>query len=185
MDIYSKARTAIRTSVIPIMTEFFPNETTQNNGVIFSHLNGPEDSGPYMTINILSIEQKGHHSTSTLLNEDDELAISNFYEVLVQFSFFGSTAGNMAHHFSNKVSNNPVAFLEQQRNKLGYMRKSALRRVPQKRDTQWIEMLTLDVTYNYIVNEMQLLDPVEGVVIADETGDIPVIIKIPETIVYP
>src|SRR3989337_2935738 len=103
MDIYSQARTKIRTSIIPIMLDFFPDTAKQNAGIIFSHLNGSEPTVPYMIINILGIEQKGHHSTATLLNTDNELAISNFYEILVQFGFFGSTAGNMAHHFSNKV----------------------------------------------------------------------------------
>jgi hypothetical protein len=43
----------------------------------------------------------------------------------------------------------------------------------------------MDVTFNYTVNTNQLVDVVEGVVLADETSEIPVIIKIPESIIYP
>ena len=65
------------------------------------------------------------------------------------------------------------------------MRKSQIRRAPQKRDTKWVEYHNVDVTFNYVITTNQLIDVVEGVVIADETSEIPVIIKIPESIIYP
>ena len=43
----------------------------------------------------------------------------------------------------------------------------------------------MDVTFSYFINTNELVGVVEGVVISDETGEIPVIIKIPDTIIYP
>ncbi|MNF65275.1 hypothetical protein D3C85_996080 [compost metagenome] len=184
MNIYSLVRQSVRNSILDIFAVDFPNTP-----IIFSHSGGSEPSVPYVVINILSVDQKGHHSTSTLttvpIDGVGELSVSAFYEVMVQYSFCGTTAGDMAHTFSHRVSNNPLTFLEQQENKLAYMRKSTIRRAPQKRDTSWIENFNIDITYNYVANEQQLVDVVEGFVISDETGDIPVIIKIPDTIVYP
>lgn len=180
MNIYTLVRKAARDSILQIFATDFPNTP-----VIFSHQGGAEPSVPYVVINILSIEQVGHQTTSSLVNVTQELDVSAYYEVMVQYSFCGSSAGDMAHSFSHRVSNNPLTFQQQQMNDLAFMRKSTIRRAPQKRDTGWVENFNIDVTYNYIFNEQMLVDFVEGVVISEELTDPPILIKIPETIVYP
>lgn len=177
--IYSDVRKAIRLGAIAALSDF---PTTP---VIFSHLAGTEPAESYVVINILSITQSGHHITSTLTNTDEELSIQAQFEIFVQFSFVGSLSGDMAQSFTQRINNNPVALEELKKNKLGLMRKSQIRRAPQKRETKWVEYHNMDVTFNYTVNTDQLVDVVEGVVIADETSEIPVIIKIPESIIYP
>ncbi|MCY1429466.1 hypothetical protein D9M71_453840 [compost metagenome] len=107
------------------------------------------------------------------------------YELTVQFGFCGSLAGDMAHSFTQRVNNNPISLEAFKAEKLSVMRKSPIRRAPQKRETRWVEYFNQDVIFSYIVNTQQPIDWVEGVVIADETSEIPVIIKIPESIVYP
>ena len=177
--IYTDVRAAIRRSALAALSEFV------NPIVIFSNSNGTEPAESYVVVNILNIEQQGHHSTSTLANTNETLTFQVAYEVMVQFSFVGSLSGDMSQSFTQNINNNPLTRLELQRNKLGLMRKSQIRRAPQKRDTKWIEYHNLDVTFNYIVITDQLVDVVEGVVIADEASEIPVIIKIPESIIYP
>lgn len=179
MAVYSDVRKAIRLGAIAALSDF---PTTP---VLFSHLAGTEPAESYVVINILSIEQQGHHSTSTLANANETLTFQVAYEIFVQFSFVGSLSGDMSQSFTQNINNNPLTRLELQRNKLGLMRKSQIRRAPQKRETKWVEYHNLDVTFNYIVITDQLVDVVEGVVIADETSEIPVIIKIPESIIYP
>jgi hypothetical protein len=185
MAVYSDVRKALRKASISTLLEFFPNTIAQDKGIIFSNSNGAEPAESYVAINILSIAQSGHHITSTLVNEDDELSVQAQYEIFVQFSFIGSLSGDMAQSFTQRINNNPVALEELKKNKLGLMRKSQIRRAPQKRDTKWVEYHNMDVTFNYTVNTNQLVDVVEGVVLADETSEIPVIIKIPESIIYP
>lgn len=179
MSIYTPLRTALR-NVALVANNSYPTMP-----VIHSHQNGAEPAESYISINILSIEQEGGHSTSTLTRVDETLDIRVAYEVLVQFSFFGSLSGNASHDFTQRIKNNPLVFEELAKNKLGIMRKSTLRRAPQKRDTQWIEAFNMDVTFSYFINTNELVGVVEGVVISDETGEIPVIIKIPDTIIYP
>lgn len=185
MNIYTLVRKAARDSILTTLPEFFPTSVEQNAGVIFSHTNGAEPSIPYVVINILSIEQQGHHSTSPLSNIDEEIVSSAFYEVMVQYSFCGSSAGDMAQSFSHRVSNNPLVSMEQQRNKLAFMRKSTVRRAPQKRDTTWVENFNIDITYNYVLNEVVTVDIVEGVVLTTDIDGIEELVKIPETIIYP
>lgn len=179
MPIYSDIRQGIRKAALAALAEF----TTPI--VIFSHENGPEPSASYVVVNILNIVQSGHHITSTLANISDEVSIQVQYELLVQFSFIGSLSGDMSHSFNQRINNNPVSLEELKKSKLGLMRKSQIRRAPQKRDTKWVEYHNMDVTFNYTVITNQLVDVVEGVVLADETSEIPVIIKIPENIIYP
>lgn len=177
--IYSDVRKAIRVGAIAALSEF---PTTP---VVFSHSAGSEPAESYVVINILNIVQQGHHSTSTLVNDNGTLSFQVAYEINVQLSFIGSLSGDMSQSFNNNINNNPLTRLELNRNKLGFMRKSQIRRAPQKRETKWVEYHNIDVTFNYIVITDQLIDAVEGVVIADETSEIPVIIKIPESIIYP
>lgn len=177
--IYSDVRKAIRLAAIGALTEF------PAVPVIFSNSGGTEPAESYVVVNILSITQQGHHNTSTLATEDEELIFQVAYEVMTQMSFIGSLSGDMSQSFTQNINNNPLTRLELQRNKLGFMRKSQIRRAPQKRDTKWVEYHNVDVTFNYVITTNQLIDVVEGVVIADETSEIPVIIKIPESIIYP
>lgn len=177
--VYSDVRTAIRNVVLVALNEFPAVQ------VIHSHSNGTEPSSSYVVISILSINQIGHHSTSTLTNTAEELSIQVCYELQTQLSFIGSLSGDMAQSFTQRINNNPVALEELKKQRLGLMRKSQIRRAPQKRDTSWVEYHNMDVTFNYTVNTNQLVDVVEGVVLSDNTSEIPVIIKIPETIVYP
>ena len=179
MSVYSGVRTAIRNTAIKALAEY------SSSPIIFSNGNGTEPAESYTVINILSIIQTGHHNTSTVTNTDEELSIQVAYEILCQFSFIGSLSGDMAQSFTQRINNNPVSLEELKKNKLGLMRKSQIRRAPQKRDTKWVEYHNMDVTFNYIVNTNQLVDVVEGVVIEDTTGEIPVLIKIPESIIYP
>ena len=51
------------------------------------------------------------------------------------------------------------------RNKLGVMRKSQVRRAPQKRDTKWVEYHNIDVTFSYHVVSTDTVDIVDAVVV--------------------
>jgi len=179
MSVYSDVRASIRKGALAALSEF------TNPQVIFSHLSGTEPAESYVVINILSIEQQGHHSTSTLANANETLTFQVAYEVMVQFSFIGSLSGDMSQSFTQNINNNPLTRLELQRNKLGLMRKSQIRRAPQKRDTKWVEYHNLDVTFNYVVTTNQLVDVIEGVVLEDNLAEVPLLIKIPESIIYP
>lgn len=179
MAIFTDLQEAIRLSVIAALPDY---PTTL---VKFSHDNGSEPSASYVVINILNVPQQGHHNTSTLVNDNETLTFQVAYEIMCQLSFIGSLSGDISQSFNNNINNNPLTRLELSRNKLGFMRKSQIRRAPQKRDTKWVEYHNMDVTFSYVVVTNQLIDSVEGVVISDGTSEIPIIIKIPESIIYP
>ena len=161
MNIFTTVRTAIKNVSLVALNEF-PTPL-----LIYSHQNGNEPAGSYVVLNILSVEQQGHHSSSGLTKAnglDYELSVTAAYEVTCQLSFVGSQSGEMAYSFYQRINNNPLVFEELARNKLGVMRKSQVRRAPQKRDTTWVEYHNLDVTFSYHIVTKQVVDIVEGVV---------------------
>ena len=173
MPIYTDVRKAIRLGAIAALSEY---PTTP---VIFSHTNGTEPAESYVVVNILNIEQQGHHSTSSLLNETTETqTIQASYEVMAQFSFVGSQSGDMSQSFTQRINNNCFVFEELSRNKLGIMRKSQIRRAPQKRDTKWVEYHNMDATFSYTVCTTQVVDLIEAVVVENLTE--PSIFRVPE-----
>lgn len=191
MAVYSGVRKAIRRAVIQSLTEYFPTLAEQEELIFFSHAQGTEPSKPYVVINILSIEQQGKHMTSTLSNPtDNTLLVRAAYEINVQFTFCGSSAGDMAQTFTQAINNNPSSLESIKREKLSVMRKSNTRRAPRKRDTQWVEYFTQDVVFSYIVVTKQEIDWVEAVVIENaidsDSGTEPSdTFSVPSGIIYP
>lgn len=166
MSLYSDVRTAIRKVCLTALSEYTKPQ------VIFSHGNGTEPAESYAVINILSIEQQGHHSTSTLTKETEQtLSIQVPYEVFVQVSFVGSLSGEMSQSFSQRINNNFKVFEDLSRNKLGVMRKSQIRRAPQKRDTKWVEYHNIDVTFSYTGLTRDSVDLIEAVVVENVAAD--------------
>lgn len=185
MAVYSDIRKAIRRGAIQSLLEFFPTVAEQDKYIIFSHVSGVEPINPYVVINILSIEQLGRHSTSTLTNTDKELLIQVAYEVNVQFTFCGSSSGDMAQSFTQRINNNPLSLEALKANKLSVLRKSNIRRNPRLRDTKWVEYLNQDVVFSYIVQTKQVVDWVDGIVVETDLDEDSENVSIPPNIVYP
>lgn len=163
MSIYSEVRSALRKGTITVLSEYFPTTELQDKGIIFSHGTGLEPTIPYVVIQILSTDQVGRTSYSTLTDEDENLTIITQYEITAQFSFCGTKAGDMAYDFNSAINNNVVMWEAFQKNNLAPLRKSTLRRLPLRRDTQWIEYENLDVTFSYAVKTTQKVDVVERI----------------------
>lgn len=179
MALYSEVRAAIRKAAIAALSEY------TNPLVIFSNSNGAEPAESYVVVNILGTTQQGRHSTSTFTNANEEITIQSFNEMMVQFSFIGSLSGEMSHSFSQRINNNPVALQELNKYKIGIMRKSNIRRSPQKRDTKWVEYHNIDVTFNYAANTQEKFDVVEALVFEDNLSETPLIFSVPPGIIYP
>lgn len=169
MNIYSTVRGAIRNVTLKALDEF------TNPTVIFSHQSGNEPAGSYVTVSVLNVDQTGRHVSSGLVEANGatfEETIKVSYEVMAQLSFVGSQSGEMAYSFYQRINNNPLVLEEAARNKLGFMRKSQVRRAPQKRDTTWVEYHNLDVTFSYHVVTKQEVGIIEGVVVQPVYNDV-------------
>lgn len=172
--LFTQLRANIRKVVITALSEY----PTIANNVIFSNSNGSEPSGTYVVVNILGITQQGHHVTSSKLDSQNRQATQVCYEVMVQLSFIGSESGDISHSFNQRINNNYLVFEDLKRNKLGVMRKSNVRRAPQKRDTKWVEYHNMDVTFSYIAVTKDVVDSIVAAVVEDLTAE--PIFRVPE-----
>lgn len=163
MSIFSEVRTALREGTLVVLNDYFPTAASKNSGIIYSHTNGTEPNKPYVVIQMGSLKQVDRTSYSTFADSQENLTIINHYEIMAQFSFVGSLAGDMAFDFQNAVSNNVVMWEAFQKFNLAPIRKSTLRRVPALRETKWIEYQNLDVTFSYAVKTTQKVDVVEHI----------------------
>lgn len=166
MTIYADMRDAVYQGTVEVFNQIGLPTTT----VIFSHQSGPEPSSPHCVIQIVIVDQVGRTEYSTLTDDatpTKHLQIKSTYEVQVQFTFGGSTAPELGHEFLNALRNNVVITEAFQKNNLAPMRKSSLRRAPQKREAEWIEFLNMDVTFSYAVMTTQDIDWVEHVTLKD------------------
>lgn len=170
-NIYSSVRTAVRNVAVKALDEY---PTTP---IIFSHQNGAEPEESYVIINILDEQQIGHHSTSSFTEDGTELlTYQTAYEIQVQFSFCGSLSGDLAYTFNNRINNSPWVIEEIARQNLGLMRKSNVRRAPQKRETRWVEFHNMTVTFNYILVTQEIVDVVEHILLSDDLSGIEITI---------
>ncbi|MNQ35948.1 hypothetical protein D3C85_494550 [compost metagenome] len=190
MGVYSDMREAIRLGTSEVFTQ-----SGFTVPVIYSHQNGSEPNTAYCVINILNHTQRGRTQTATFTDDGDwepdydgeltfggeepftsiltkHLIHTAVYEVVVQFTFAGSDAPDLAHDFMQNICNNVVVTEAYQKQNLAPMRKSNLRRAPQKRDTQWVDYYNIDVTFSYAVRTTQSIDWIEHVsIVESNSGD--------------
>lgn len=165
MSLYSDLEQAIRNTAKLALTQY---PTTR---IKFSHDNATEPAQSYVVINILEMRQIGRHSTSSKLDSSNTLSTQVSYEVTVQFSFLGSLSAEMSHEFTQRLNNNYLVLDSMKKNKVKMMRKSSVRRIPQLRDTEWVDNFNIDVTFSYIGLTQDIVDIIEAAVLEDVIAD--------------
>jgi hypothetical protein len=166
------AYTELKSALYNTISYMFPTNQT-----IWMYGGGTEPTDPYVGLHILDMDQIGREQVSSLASETSPDSDSFFlnvtvnYEAQVQITFKGSTAGDMAHEFSQKL-NNPI-YLERMRgNNLGRMRMSSIRNAPQLRETKYVPTFIQTVTFSYAYRSQQSVDYIKQVLIENETtGD--------------
>lgn len=171
------AYTALRSDIYA-----FISSVTPDNTVIWNYQNGTEPVGTYVGIHILANDQIGREEYSTYADETSttdvyDMHVKATYETLVQVNFYGSQAGDLAWTFNHNI-NSPYFWETLDKHHLSIMRKTPVRNIPQKRDTQWTDGFSLDLTFLYAYDSRQVIDVIEKVILVNTlTGET---ITIPE-----
>ena len=175
----ANAYTDFQDRLYNVISAMFPD-----NLVIWANGNGTEPEEAYVSMYLINLPQVGREEVSTYAaeispNSDTyQLYVKVTYEALVQFSFRGTGAGDLAHSFSLKL-NNPYFWELFTENNLSKMRQSTLRNAPQKRDTVWVEGFNQDVTFAYAYTSDQPIEVIEQVIVRDSDNNV---FLIPENI---
>lgn len=153
--------TQLRESVYDSLELIFP--TIQ---IVQAYTNNPEQVTPYITFDIMSVKQDGQEYISSFADDDgtQQIVSQNTTRVTLEFVSKGNdfTAPDLANDFYFQVdyTSTQEIFL---RNNLSYMRKSSVRKIPKKRETDWYVCYQIDLYFGYQVEARQDVDVIDSV----------------------
>ena len=160
MSVYSDLRDNVYTCLSSILP---------SNQVIQSYGNGPEPVSPYVVFDIQNIDQIGREYISTFADVNGTQQIVSNFTPKVKIEVVGKqdgesnfAAASLAEELYFKLNYTSVQEMFQ-RNHLSYQRKSSLRVVPKKRETDWYMCYQIDVFFGYQVVTRQDIDIIESV----------------------
>lgn len=148
--------------------------------VIFSHQSSTEPIKTYCSVNILSFDQIGRTESTTKLDSSSKMQFTAPYEVMIQLSFLGDTASEVAFSSYLRLANAVLNRELSQTYKLSVADKSQLRRIPQLRNTKWVDVLSFDVTFFFIGSFKQTVGVINQVIYEDPITEVE--IAIPPTL---
>jgi len=137
--------------------------------VIYSDQNGLEPDNTYGVVNILNISQVGFRDESTLIYaQPDNLEFVTHHTISTQISFVGTEAGSVAYDFRQNMVNNRRCFEILMRSNFGIASRGDVRRIPQKRESAWVEAYNMDIDFTFSVFSRESYDWVEDAVVNEE-----------------
>lgn len=144
--------------------------------VIHSNSNGREPTSSYCTIGKLTVNQKGKADNFiTGVGLLSQMSVG--YEVSCTVSFIGEHAGQIAFSSHSRLGNTIANRELAQRRSLSISNKSSVKSIPYRRDTQYVDVLSYDISFYFIwgVNEevQQILQVVIENLDTSETITIP------------
>lgn len=170
MSVYQKIRDSLYDGTVATY-----NTTPYTPPVVFS-LGKNEPSASYVVINILSLTQTGRVMEDVLTDGSGSPLplrshFQSYYEALVQFSFYGSEAGDLCEVFHRLLNN-----YSEVRHSWTYLGLSPLSKTPvtfnpQRRDTKWEDSFNFDVTFSYKVHDVREVEWVEHVTMVVNGGE--------------
>lgn len=162
MNIY----TSLQNSVYDSLATLFPNTT-----IVQAYTNGPEPKSPYIVFDLYSVKQQGQEYVETYVTPDGLQQIYSHYSCLIRLEFAAPTQDFRAAELANEMyfkvdyTTSQEVFL---RNNLSYLRKSSIRKIPKKRDTDWWMFYQIDLHFGYQVEARQNTGVIESVEIKGE-----------------
>src|SRR5690625_2870238 len=178
MSVFTKIKDALYDG-----TEALYSSTSYNPPIIFT-LGKNEPSSSYVAINFLTLEQTGRvmeDPSLTVVSEDrGEQHFQSFYEANVQFTFYGSEAGEICEVFHRLVNNYSESRHSWAYLGLSPLSKSPIRFNPQRRDTQWEDFFNFDITFSYRVHDVKEVQWVEHITMVVNGGEQKTIPPLPQ-----
>ena len=130
--------------------------------IVFSHQNGLEPDKSYGVINILQVNQLGGRNEASFIEPtSDILEFITHHSITIQISFVGTEAANVGYDFRQAMVNNRRCFEILQLANFGITSRGDVRRIPQKRETAWVEAYNMDIDFTFAVFTRQSYDWVE------------------------
>ena len=166
MSFYNKLQDALYDSTKAILAKI----GDPNTKVLFSHENIREPDDTYCLINNIKRVQHGRRDETAFVTVVDGVGTSEFiahYSLDIKLSFIGRDAEDVANDFQHNAKNNRSCLIEWERQNLGLLYVSDVRSVPQKRDTQWVDMFNMDIRLSFALSTIHEEDWIEKITIVE------------------
>lgn len=157
MNIY----TSLQNNVYDSLATLFPDTT-----IVQAYTNGPEPRSPYIVFDLYSVKQQGQEYIETFTSIEGRQQIYSHYSCLIRLEFAAPTQDFRAAELANELyfivdyTTSQEVFLK---NNLSYLRKSSIRKIPKKRDTDWWMFYQIDLHFGYQVEARQDTGVIESV----------------------
>lgn len=155
----------LENSLYTVVSTLFPTWR-----IIFPYQNGSEPQTPYLVINVMKLDALGREHNSDGVNVDQggvgRTSTLQTYSAKVRLELIGlndtnTTAGEMIHELDVALRS-PLAYELQHANQLSLFRKSAIMRLPLKRETDVFMFFQLDTQFGYTVKYVYEQDWIEA-----------------------
>lgn len=165
MSILRAIKPVLHSSLSDVLTTLGYPDTQ----IIYSNQNGLEPDKSYGVINILQINQVGRSDeASFIVPTSDILEFVTHHTLSIQISFIGTESDSIAYDFRHGLINNRRCFEALLKNNFGIASRGDVRRVPQKRESAWVEAYNMDIDLTFSIFTRQSYDWVEYVDINGE-----------------
>lgn len=144
---------------------------------VVSHSSAPEPTQDYVVINTLRLIGTGRADSSngpvTITAGIAKQWNTQNYEVVVQLTFVGQSAGNNAMTFHSQYSGNTPVKEIYTKNNLAVRRRTDVRRAPQLRENVWVNAYSFDLTLGFAVTTAHEIDWADKITVNGELIPLP------------
>lgn len=144
---------------------------------VVSHSSAPEPKQDYVVINTLRLIATGRADSSngpvTVTAGIAKQYMVQNYEVVVQLTFVGQSAGNNAMTFHSQYSGNTPVKEVFTKNNLAIRRRTDVRRAPQLRENVWVNSYAFDLTLGFAVVAAHEIDWADKITVNGELIPLP------------
>ena len=133
-----------------------------------------EPSKTYCVLNVIDIQEFGYTDEASWMKLDQNtLDFNTHYKACVQFSIIGTKARSVSTTLWHHITRNPVSVFTFQKNNLGFLNRSKIRKAPQLRESTWVDGFNFDIEMSFSVYTKQVHDWIEKIVVNDEIITLP------------
>lgn len=131
--------------------------------IVFANQGGTEPKETYCLLNIIEQSRVGRvqETVGSPMHLESENWYTNYYTLSVQVSFIGSQSGDVMFDFADSVFSSRQCIEFWQKRYLGPLTHSSVRRIPQLRDTKWVENYNIDLKLSCAVQSHETIDWIE------------------------
>lgn len=165
-------QTALEDSLYDSLRQIMDHLDRNDVPIIFANQGGLEPHNTYVLINIIDRKRVGRVQESTASPIDGKSInfYTNYYSLCVQISIIGNNSSDVMVDFEDSVFSSRRCIEYWQMHNLGPLSHSESRRIPQLRETTWVESYNIDLYLSFAIQSQEEINWIEHFTFKDMYG---------------